>query len=390
MTGRLIERRARRAAALARRVGRAVLLRAARLAEGPDRVVCRPGTIRRIVAARLDRLGDLVLTLPAIDGLVRAFPEARLAAVVRPSLASLLESRPTVDEVFPFPERKGLGDLARLLQALDADLLVDFSSSDETLVPRAAHRARIPIRVGHAGPGRGLFLTEAVPSPGHPSSLVEENSRLVVAAGGDACEETPRYVVPPFEKQAAQVILRQSGLNGRHPRIAVHPGGYYPSQRWPVNSFVEFIRAVHERYAAVSVLLGGPSETGILDRIAQSAGRAAVRAPVSDIRRLAAYLACCDFFVGNNSGPLHLASAVGLPTVSTLGPTDPVRFSPRGEGHRVLRLENLPCSPCTRGRCGPHDCLEGIGAEQVFRAAASLVEDPPAPAEKTDRRTGAS
>ncbi|MGH9749460.1 MAG: glycosyltransferase family 9 protein, partial [Candidatus Polarisedimenticolia bacterium] len=155
------------------------------------------------------------------------------------------------------------------------------------------------------------------------------------------------------------------------PRVAIHPGGHHPSQRWSPEQFADVITCLTERHGAACLVLAGPGEEGLVDRICAATTDALPAGPL-DVRSMAALIGACELFVGCNSGPLHIAGALGVPTVSVMGPTDPVRFAPRGPADRVVR-HPLPCSPCDRGRCWHHTCLRGIEPEEVAALASGVL-----------------
>ena len=373
MIERLIERAARRAARRLLLDARGMALR---LRHRRPRPAVRPATdrVRRIAAIRLDRLGDLVLTLPALDDLAASYTRAELVAFVRPALAPLLAGRASVQRVIEVPREDDRNSLASRIAAVDADLAVDFSLEDDLLAARALASAGVPVRVGLAGGGREVFFTETASVRGDRLSLPAINARLVAAAAATPSHARPAHDIPPEEDREAENLLNRLGTPPGQPRIAVHPGGHHPSQRWPVERFAGAARALARRCGGKVVILGGPDDVGLVAALEELLVPAPVTVGAAGLRVLAAVMGRCDLLLANNSGPLHLAGAVGLPTVSVMGPTDPQRFWPQGIDQVVVRRWELICSPCTRGRCAPHDCLVGISAAEVVRAAESLLE----------------
>jgi ADP-heptose:LPS heptosyltransferase len=370
---RLIERAARRVARRGMLAARSGFLRMTH-ASGLVSQELDPSAVERILAVRLDRLGDLVLTLPAIDDLAVAYPNAHRVMMVPPAHAPLLRGRPAVHRVVAAEHDGDVGALALGIAAVEPDLAVDFSPVDDLRAARAMALARVPARVGLAGGGREVYFTKTA-SPGHRSRpLIETNGLVVDAAGGIASAVAPRLEVDRDSGIEAEGLLRQLGAPSGWPRIAVHPGGYYPSQRWPVDRFADVAVALAARHTGKVVILGGPGEDELVRALHRFGADHSVMVPAVDVASLAAVLSRCDILIANNSGPLHLAGAVGLATVSIMGPTDPVRFWPMGVEQTVLRRRDLACSPCARGRCGPHDCLEGITVSEVLDAAQELLD----------------
>jgi heptosyltransferase-2 len=372
MIARLVERAARRAVHRARLVSRGAALRLAHWPPFEQRRV-DPANVHRILAVRLDRLGDLVLTLPALDALAESYPNAHRMVMVRPALAPLIHGRPSVHRVVVAEHDSDVEALARRMASCEADLAVDFSAVDDLRAARALVLAGVRDRVGLAGGGREVYFTNTA-SPDRPCSLSELNGRVVEAAGGVPSAVAPSVTVSPRARSDAEALLRGLGAPSGWPRIAVHPGGHHATQRWPVERFADVAVALAVRRGGRVVILSGPGEEELVRALYRCGSEHSVIVPAVDVLSLAAVLGCCDVLLANNSGPLHLAAAVGLRTVSVMGPTDPVRFWPMGREQSVFRLPDLACSPCSRGRCGPHDCLRGIGVSEVLDAAQRLLD----------------
>lgn len=373
MIARLIERAARRVARRGILAARSGFLRITH-ASGLVSREFDPSAIRRILAVRLDRLGDLVLTLPALDDLAAAYPNAHRVVMVPPAHAPLLRGRAAVHRVIAAEHDGDVRELALGIAAAEPDLGVDFSPVDDLRAARAMALARVPARVGLAGGGREVYFTKTASAGIRSRPLTEANGLVVNAAGGRASTAAPRLEVDRDSGIEAEGLLRQLGAPSGWLRIAVHPGGYYPSQRWPVDRFADVAVALAARHGGKVVILGGPGDDELVRALHRLGADHSVVLPTVDVASLAAVLSRCDLLIANNSGPLHLAGAVGVATVSIMGPTDPVRFWPMGVEQTVLRRTDLACSPCVRGRCGPHDCLEGITVSEVLDAAQELLD----------------
>src|SRR5439155_15508900 len=191
-----------------------------------------------------------------------------------------------------------------------------------------------------------------------------------LGADPEAQPPGPTLFVTPEERGRAQNLF--ASLGAAAPRVTVHPGAYYPSQRWAPERFAELIARLTERAGAACIVLAGAGEEDLADRIC-AATPDALRAGPQPVRGLMAILAASDLFIGNNSGPLHVAGALGVPTVSLIGPTDPARFAPRGPADQVAR-HALSCSPCRRGRCWHHTCLRSIETEEVLALAEAALQ----------------
>ncbi len=156
--------------------------------------------------------------------------------------------------------------------------------------------------------------------------------------------------------------------NGSLPFVGFHPGASCETQRWPAEYFSELGTLLLREGQRGLILFGGPADRKLVESMARRIGETALTCITGDVRRFSALLACCQLLVCNNSGPLHVACALGIPTVSFMGPSVKERWSPRGNRHRVLRRDRLPCIGCNRGRCAmkTHDCMRQIGPEEVL------------------------
>lgn len=356
-------RRLGRAALLA---ARAVLLHTAFLLRRRSRRPPAPGSVRRILALRTDRLGDMVLTTPALMDLRRRFPEAEITVLAPAAPLALLEQHPAVDRRVPLQA----GGLPRELVGR-FDLAIDFTSDAGLRGAFLAGRSRARHRIGLRGAGRQAFFNLKGPRARRAAHVLDLNRAIVRALGAEPSDEAPALHLGAAERGAA--AARLAALGAAAPRVAIHPGGHHPSQRWAPEQFAEVIACLTERHGAACVVLAGPGEEGLVERICAATPDALPAGPL-DVRSMAALIGACELFVGCNSGPLHIAGALGVPTVSVMGPTDPVRFAPRGPADRVVR-HPLPCSPCDRGRCWHHTCLRGVEPEEVVALAAGLLAE---------------
>lgn len=323
-----------------------------------------PARVSRILVVRTDRLGDMALTAPALLDLRDHFRRATITVLAPAGPLALLENHPAVDRRVVLDR----GGLPR--EMTDGfDLAIDFTPDENLRGAFLAARSRAPLRIGFAAAGRQALFTLRAPRADPGRHLVDLHRELLASLGVTPRDRGPSLFVSPEERGWAQ--SRLAALGAAAPRVVVHPGGHYPSQRWAPERFAEVITLLTERTGAACIVLHGPGEERLAERVCAASSDALPAGPLS-VRRLLALIASCEIFLGNNSGPLHMAAALGIPTVSVLGPTDPARFSPRGPADRVVR-HAIPCSPCGRGRCWHHTCLRSIEPEDVVEEAEAAV-----------------
>ncbi len=362
---RMLPDRLRRAARLVYLVARAFLLLSLGVLRGRERRPPAPSRVARILVVRADRIGDMALTTPALMDLRDHFRKAEITVLAPPAPLSLLEAHPAVDRRVPLTGRRLPVDLAGRF-----DLAIDFTADEDLRAALVTRATRARFRGGFRAAGRQVCFSLRGPRADARRHVLDLNRDLLETLGVPAGTVHPVLFVTAGERGTAQARL--AALGAATPRIAVHPGGHYPTQRWSPECFAELITLLTGRTGAACVVIAGPAEQDLCLRVCAATPDALTPGPTS-VREMMALVASCDLFIGNNSGPLHVASALGLPTVSVMGPTDPLRFAPRGAADRVVRRD-LPCSPCRRARCWHHTCLRSISPEEVLAQAEAALE----------------
>ena len=352
----------------------------------------RNGDGMRILLVRLGAVGDCVHVLPALAALRARLPRAHIAWLVEDKAASLIRGHPHLDEVIVLERRRwardsrrpwsfprtvlGVVSTARSLRKRRFDVALDFQGNCRSGLWALLSGARP--RFGFAGPTQReanyLFMNRHIRPPANRTHKVEKNLSLIRAIGIAGGEAAP--VLPPAEDEAETMglWLRQHSPTHRRPVFAIHPGvsafGFF--KRWPSQAYARLVRRISEA-GMEAILTWGPGERREVERIREAAGGRGIVGPETrSLLALVELLRRCDLFIGSDSGPLHLASAVGTPTVALFGPKDPSRYGPYGAPARVVR-SGVDCSPCDRRSCKDPVCMTTLGPERVFQAALSLL-----------------
>jgi ADP-heptose:LPS heptosyltransferase len=372
----------------------------------------------RILVFRLERIGDLLMSAAAIEAVRLLAPQARIDLVVGSWNADVARCLRGVDRIetldAPWLARGAeAASMAALVQRASSwrarryDLAINFEGDirSHTLLALTG----TPVRVGFDMAGGGPLLTHRVPHD--PTQHTAENAaRLVETAFDRACPEARqpfRLDVPEAARARADALVREHpALGAGRPLIAVHASGGRAIKQWDVDRFAAVAARLATTHDATIVLTGAPGDAAIVDQMkaglnAHTANGAGSAAPVVDVSgaldllTLAALFERCALLVTGDTGPMHLAAAVGTPVAAVFGPSDPARYTPRGAPHRVVRID-LWCAPCNRirlppERCQGHtpDCLVGVTVDAVTAAADALLreasmrgpahERPPAP-----------
>jgi len=326
---------------------------------------------------RLGAIGDVANALVFATALKDARPDLHLGWVVHPLAAPLVEHHPCVDRVHLLRRDGGLLELARLVLELRGeryDAAVDLQRLQKSaLLARLSGAPRV---LGYARSEvkelSWLWTRERIELPPGAVHMVE---RYLAAARHLGARSGPRHAFPPDE--AAEAWARGWSREFGAPPVVVGLGASKPANRWPPERFGALARALAEEHDLPVCLIGGPS-----DRPAAAEARRAAGPAVHDfvgetsLAQLVALLRSAQLFVGCDTGPMHLAAAVGTPVVALFGPADPARTGPFGPGHVVLR-EPPPCAPCGRRTCNQprHACMEDLTVAGVLAAVRTRLRD---------------
>jgi heptosyltransferase-2 len=323
-----------------------------------------PPLLRTLVVAP-NWVGDAVMSWPVYAALAASGRE--LVFLSPPHLRPLLRLAPGAAELVARQPHDG-ETVARLRDAGCAEAVVLPHSFRSAWLAR---RAGIPYRWGYGGNWRSPLLRPAIPRPRARRHQTQDYRELLEAMQvAPPASWTPRIELPPALRLRGAELLGRARLPATGGSVVgLFPGAEFgPSKRWPWPRFAELLTALRRRLAAPRLLvIAGPREVWLAVRVhEESAHLHPVVGPDLDLADLAAVLSHLDLLVTNDSGPMHLAAAVGVRCVALFGPTDPRRTSPAGDGHRVLYTDRW-CSPCLRRRCPliHHRCLRDIGVEAV-------------------------
>jgi ADP-heptose:LPS heptosyltransferase len=347
-----------------------------------------PASPRRILLLRLERIGDLLMALPAIADVRAAAPAAQIDLVVGSWNADIARAlQPvtriqTLDARWLAREGDGVGMPALLRAAREwsgvgYDLAINFEPDIRSNILLAA--AGAGWTAGYRSGGGGALLDIALEYDTR-AHTTDNARRLVAAVFGKtyAADAPPAFVVPPEPHQHA---LRLLGSAGR-PLIGVHVSGGRPIKQWHPQRFAEVAQRLVTDTGATIVLTGSAADRPLVDLVTKRLprGRIIDVAGRIDLLTLAGVLEQLDLLITGDTGPMHLAAAVDTPVVAVFGPSDPARYGPRGRYDRVVRVD-LPCAPCNRIRLPPErcvghipDCLALVTTDRVVAAARSALD----------------
>ena len=329
-----------------------------------------PQNIQSILFIRVDRIGDMVLSTPAFQAIKSALPQTRLTVMASPANAPILKNNQDVDEVIVYDRSAGLQERIKIITQLRSrhfSLAIDPYTDYELKTAWLAYISRAAHRVGYSGFGRELFFNcPALKVVGH-RHFIDLTLDLLKGIGIPSENQHPSIDIEGGEHAWASQWMKEKGFQGKKV-IAIHPGAYYETQRWLPAYYAQLICLIREQTQADVILFGGPTDAIVVENILNKVSHPVCVFIQGDIRKFLALLSQCHFLVCNNSGPLHCAVALNIPTISFMGPTVKEQWMPIGEHHHVLRKDDLPCIGCNLGYCKikTHDCMRRIKPKRVI------------------------
>jgi len=338
----------------------------------------------RVMVRATNWLGDAVMSLPAIRAIRGIFPHAHLAVVAKPWVADLYAREKSIDRVIPytartFAEKRAFARRLRF-ERFDGAILLQ-NAFDAALM---AWMAGIPERIGYRRDGRGLLLTRAIAVPERGDIPRHERFyylELLRRAGMlERFPATPAIQLggADLARELGAQRLREMGI--RTPPIGISPGAAYGNaKRWLPERFAETAAALSRTLESPVVFFGAAAERPLCEQLTSLLRAGGVEAhSVAGETSLAEFIdlaAACRIFVTNDSGAMHIASALGVPTVAVFGATDDSTTGPTGAHARIVR-EHAECSPCLLRECPiDHRCMTRVTAQRVTQAASELWEE---------------
>jgi lipopolysaccharide heptosyltransferase II len=338
----------------------------------------------RILILRLSSIGDIVLASPFIRVLRQRFPQAQIDFVVKAQFADLVRSNPHLNTVFTLDTTKGRRGLAQLkstIRTRSYDLIIDIHNNFRTAYLRRISGASIVTFKKYKL--QRFFLIKF--GLDFYRSIVPVYQRYIDSVAALQVRDDglgPEFFVIPDASVRVASVLSSMGLQSDKSTIAMAPGAGFLTKRWPSDYFIEIAGKLIADRGAQIVLLGDKKEADLCTAIAKSVGKAVINAAGRfTLMESAAALAACDLIICNDTGLMHLATALKKPVVAIFGPTTrQLGFFPFGQNSRVVENINLACRPCThigRNHCPKKHfkCMKEILPAQVYDAAEELLRN---------------
>ncbi len=338
--------------------------------------------IHRILIRFTNWIGDAVMALPALEAVKENFPDSTVTVVGKPWVIPLLQNHPAVDRILPL-EKSGKypADFFEVLRVAARirrggfDLAILFQNAFEAAL--LARLGGIGLRLGYNTDGRRFLLSHAVR---RDKSILERHQvnyylAILRAFGWEAETRDPRLYISDKDRESARSLLSQKGIGEDDFMVGLSPGAAFgPAKRWPAERFAEIGDRAVEGWRAKVLIFGSKGERHIGERINGGMKHETLNLCGSTaLGEVMALIDRCRVFVTNDSGLMHIASALNVPTVAIFGSTDPVATGPRSKNAVVVRSE-ADCSPCFKPVC-PSDfrCMLDIGADRVWEEMLYLT-----------------
>lgn len=319
---------------------------------------------RSILVIQLRRLGDVILTTPALEALKKKHPSAKLDFLVEAPGAEAVAGHPAIDEILVYDAPGAWSALqwALKIRARRYDWVIDFLANPRTALLTALSGAAVKAGPAHVA-RRWAYNRRMIQSPVACYAALEKVRWLAVLGvePGDA-PELPRLMLAPRPEKLENVI-------------GLVPPSRRETRRWPAPSYARLGRLLRDKHGCRLKVFWGPGEKDLADEVVRGIGEGAFAIPETrSIQELARELASCRVVVGNCAGPKHVALALGVPTVTIHGSSDPASWTPVHTDHRFVRLDELHCIGCRSNDCPYNlECMRQLPAERVLPAVEQLL-----------------
>lgn len=327
-----------------------------------------PAPPKRILIIKPSALGDIVHTLPLLPLLRRRFPDATITWLVVPAFASLLTDHPQVDEVMLFERKRwtSVFALSRALREREFDLVLDLQGLFRSGF--LSWMTRSPMRVGfsYAREMAWWFYTADIDTPTPERHAIERYLDVAEALGCERGPVTFAFGVTQADRSAVDALFDRS-----KPYAVLLPGTNWTTKRWPAEHFGHLVDPLRSEFSLTPVVAGGSDAAALASKLSGALDLT----NRTSLRQLVALLEGASLVITNDSGPMHIAAALGVPMVSLFGPTNPIRTGPYKRELTVLRAD-IPCSPCYSRACSHHSCMRELTSDRVLSHAKRMIGSP--------------
>ncbi len=320
---------------------------------------------------RFGSLGDVVLTLPVVEALRKAFPNAYIAMLVGDKCANIVSADIRFNEIISFRReargREGLAEIKRVISLLRErkfDVSIDMQRKFRSAY--LAYKGRIKTRIGYHQPF-GFLCNIKIPDKVNNHS-VDRNLDLIRPLGIDNPDRVPKIYLSKEDRDFAKSKFDAYGITPNDKVLGIFPGAGWQLRRWLPDRFAKIADLAMKEDNAKVIIFFGPNEIDLVDEITKNMDDQPflMKEKVTQ-RQLSAMIEKCDVMLSNDTGPMHISVAVGTTTIAIFGPGNHIKFHPIGEKHSIIR-KNVPCSPCKqfKDKCKDNICMKLITVDEVW------------------------
>ncbi|MBI5748260.1 MAG: lipopolysaccharide heptosyltransferase II [Nitrospinae bacterium] len=331
-------------------------------------------------------IGDVMLSIPSISLVREIFPSAHISILIKSNLSPLFDGNPDINEIISFnPDLMSVTEKLKFYRGLkekNFDLAILLTNSFESAL--FIYLAGIKERIGYNKDMRGIFLTEKIPMPSrkyprmHQADFYLTLIEAFLEARGERREARDKklfFCIPEDIQKDVDEFWNEKGLSKKSPVIGMNIGASYGSaKRWFPERFAELADRIYSELKGEVILFGGSGDFNIEAEIkGRMQNKALSMVGKTTLKSLAAMIKRCHLFITNDSGPMHIAAAVGTPIVAIFGSTDPSETSPLCDKYKIVKRP-VDCSPCWKRECPTdHKCMELISVSDVMDAVKELI-----------------
>jgi ADP-heptose:LPS heptosyltransferase len=362
----------------------------------PTKVLSELSQVQKILVLEQGHLGDVVQLTPFLQNLRRRFPNAHITVLGRPGLKNLLEVQNLANELVPIqlpwaqflPRWKAYNPFSLLVLRFFRDILRLRRREFDLgfVVNLGDYRANFALfltgarrRVGSGFAGGGVFLTDVVAPDLSRMHRFEMSLRLLDQIGIPVIPSEKLLSLSPEDAEFGREFLARNGIDESDAVVGIHPGAGHAIKEWGEDRYRELADKIVSELGAKVIWFSDPGQPPAKLNVND---KDIVRAALP-LRQFLAVLSCCNAFVGNDSGPMHMAAGLGVRVVAIFGPELPEWFGPLGAGHQIVVRKGMWCRPCWRKcRFAEQYCLRLISVEEVMQAVCNVVGRPPLAQEK--------
>lgn len=330
-------------------------------------------SIKKILVIKLRGIGDIVLSTIILDNLKQHFPDAKIDYLTDPAGKPGLEGLPQINSVILFPRNNLLERLTLIYKIFreNYDVVFDFFSNPSTALITFFSRAKY--RVGFPYRGRKYAYNLFGPNERGKYHSAILHLKLLEGIGIDTKFSNLHFYISDKDQKFADEFFESQNLKGKFV-IGISPSGGWQSKKCDPEKFAEFANALKDKYNCSILILWGPEDKNdalIINRLVEKS----ILAPPTTIREMAALIKNCSILIANDSGPMHISTAVGTPVLSLHGPTNPEHQGPFGDNHEYIILDDLDCIKCNLLVCPyEHECFKNINVDLVLDKINSIIK----------------